>query len=100
MEELVGSEEEEEVARLVERSLGVLSGLRRERNGRLMGELLVRMLGRRDDTLSSLGSVLARLTHCLSSLTHLGPAVSLLTKDIAQTDTGLVRTQLRRQADI
>ena len=65
-----------------------------------MGELLVRKLRRRDDRLSSLGSVLARLTHCLSSLTHLGLAVSLLTKDIAQTDSGLVRTQLRRQADI
>ena len=100
MEELVGSEEEGELAGLVERSLGVLSGLRRERTGRLMGELLVRMLRRRDDRLSSLGSVLARLTHLLSSLTHLGLAVSLLTKDIAQTDSGLVRTQLRRQADI
>ena len=82
MEELVGSEEEGELAGLVERSLGVLSGLRRERTGRLMAELLVRMLRRRDDRLSSLGSVLARLTHCLSSLT-------LLTKDIAQNDSGL-----------
>ena len=80
MEELVGSEEEGELAGLVERSLGVLSGLRRERTGRLMGELLVRMLRRRDDRLSSLGSVLARLTHCLSSLTHLN-------KDIAQTNS-------------
>ena len=80
MEELVGSEEEGELAGLVERSLGVLSGLRRERTGRLMAELLVRMLRRRDDRLSSLGSVLARLTHCLSSLTHLN-------KDIAQTDS-------------
>ena len=93
-------EEDGELAGLVERSLGVLSGLRRERTGRLMAQLLVRMLRRRDDRLSSLGSVLARLTHCLSSLTHLGLAVSLLTKDIAQTDRGLVRTQLRRQADI
>ena len=81
VEELVGSEEEGELAGLVERSLGVLSGLRRERTGRLMAQLLVRMLRRRDDRLSSLGSVLARLTHCLSSLTH-------LTKDIAQTDSG------------
>ena len=85
VEELVGSEEEGELAGLVERSLGVLSGLRRERTGRLMAEL--RMLRRRDDRLSSLGSVLARLTHLLSSLTHLGLAVSLLTKDIAQTDS-------------
>ena len=46
----------------------------------LIAELLVRMLRRRDDRLSSLGSVLARLTHCLSSLT-------LLTKDIAQADS-------------
>ena len=80
VEELVGSEEDGELAGLVERSLGVLSGLRRERTGRLMAELLVRMLRRRDDRLSSLGSVLARLTHCLSSLTHLN-------KDIAQTDS-------------
>ena len=36
VEELVGSEEDGELARLVERSLGVLSGLRRERTGRLM----------------------------------------------------------------
>ena len=107
MEELVGSEEDGELAGLVERSLGVLSGLRRERSGsrqdstgRPIAQLLVRMLRRRDDRLSSLGSVLARLTHLLSSLTHLGLAVSLLTKDIAQTDSGLVRTQLRRQADI
>ena len=49
MEELVGSEEDGELARLVERSLGVLSGLRRERSGRLMAQLLVRMLRRRDD---------------------------------------------------
>ena len=69
MEELVGSEEDGELAGLVERSLGVLSGLRRERTGRLMAELLVRRLRRRDDTLSSLGSVLASLTHFLSSLT-------------------------------
>ena len=88
VEELVGSGEDGELAGLVERSLGVLSGLRRERTGRLMAELLVRMLRRRDDRLSSLGSVLARLTHCLSSLTHLGLAVSLLTKDIAQTNSG------------
>ena len=81
MEEVVGSEEDRELAGLVERSLGVLSGLRRERTGRLMAQLLVRMLRRRDDRLSSLGSVLARLTHCLSSLTH-------LTKDIAKTDSG------------
>ena len=80
VEELVGSEEDGELAGLVERSLGVLSGLRRERTGRLIAELLVRMLRRRDDRLSSLGSVLARLTHCLSSLTH-------LTKDIVQTDS-------------
>ena len=33
MEELVGSEEEGELAGLVERSLGVLSGLRREMTG-------------------------------------------------------------------
>ena len=39
----------EELAWLVERSLGVLSGLRRERTGRLMAQLLVRMLRRRDD---------------------------------------------------
>ena len=85
---------------MLERSLGVLSGLRRERSGsrldstgRPIAQLLVRMLRRRDDRLSSLGSVLARLTHCLSSLT-------LLTKDIAETNSGLVRTQLRRQADI
>ena len=76
------------------------SVLRRERTGLLMAQLLVRMLRRRDDRLSSLGSVLARLTHLLSSLTHLGLAVSLLTKDIAETDSVLVRTQLRRQADI
>ena len=56
-------------------------GVRQERTWRLMGELLVRMLRRRDDRLSSLGSVLARLTHCLSSLTHLN-------KDIAQSDSG------------
>ena len=80
VDELVGSEEDGELAGLVERSLGVLSGLRRERTGRLMDQFLVRMLRRRDDRLSSLGSVLARLTHCLSSLT-------LLTKDIAQTDS-------------
>ena len=80
VEELVGSGEDGELAGLVERSLGVLSGLRRERTGRLMAQLLVRMLRRRDDRLSSLGSVLARLTHCLSSLTH-------LTKVIAQTDS-------------
>ena len=80
VEELVGSEEDGELAGLVERSLGVLSGLRRERTGRLMAQLLVRMLRRRDDRLSSLGSVLARLTHCLSSLTHLN-------KDIAQADS-------------
>ena len=81
VEELVGSGEDGELAGLVERSLGVLSGLRRERTGRLMAQLLVRMLRRRDDRLSSLGSVLARLIYCLSSLT-------LLTKDIAQTDSG------------
>ena len=87
VEELVGSEEDGELAGLVERSLGVLSGLRRERSGsrldstgRPIAQLLVRMLRRRDDRLSSLGSVLARLTHCLSSLT-------LLTKDIAQADS-------------
>ena len=87
VEELVGSEEDGELAGLVERSLGVLSGLRRERSGsrldstgRPIAQLLVRMLRRRDDRLSSLGSVLARLTHCLSSLT-------LLTKDIVQTNS-------------
>ena len=43
---------------------------------------------------------LTRLTDCLSSLTDLGLAVALLAKDISQTDTGLVRTQLRRQTDV
>ena len=44
VEELVGSEEDGELAGLVERSLGGWSGLRRERTGRLMAEL--RMLRR------------------------------------------------------
>ena len=71
MEELVGSEEDGELAGLVERSLGVLSGLRRERTGRLIAELLVRMLRRRDVRLSSLGSVLARLTDVFNILSAL-----------------------------
>ena len=51
VEELVGSEEDGELAGLVERSLGVLSGLRRERSGsrldstgRPKAQLLVRMM--------------------------------------------------------
>ena len=106
--EVEGLEEEDgELAGLVERSLGVLSGLRRERPGsrqdctaRQIAQLLVRMLKRRDSRLRTLAGLLARLTECLSSLSHLSLAVSLLTKDISQTDTGLYRTQLRRQTDI
>ena len=80
--------------------IGVECGVRHERTGRLMAQLLVRMLKRRDVRLRSLGGLLARLTECLSSLTDLGLAVSLLTKDLSQTDSGLYRTQLRRQTDI
>ena len=108
VEGLVGGQEEDgELAGLVERSLAVLAGLRRERPGsrqdstaRQVAQLLVRMLKRRDGRLRTLGGLLARLTDCLSSLTDLGLAVSLLAKDISQTDTGLVRTQLRRQTDV
>ena len=52
------------------------------------------------DSEETLTGLLAKLTDCLSSLSHLSLAVSLLTKDISQTDTGLYRTQLRRQTDI
>ena len=98
-----------EVERLEEEDgeLAVLSEVRRERLGsrqdwtaRQIAQLLVRMLKRRDGRLRSLGGLLARLTECLSSLSDLGLAVSLLTKDLSQTDSGLYRTQLRRQTDI
>ena len=94
--EVEGLEEEDsELAVLVERSLAVLSGVRRERpgsrqdsTGRQMAQLLVRMLKRRDRKLRSLGGLLARLTECLSSLTDLGLAVNLLTSSPGSSPAG------------
>ena len=106
--ELGGLEEEdEETGGLVERSERVLAGVKRERPAnrqddtpRQIAQLVVRLLKRRDLRLRALSGLFTRLTECLTSLTDLALAVTLLTKDITTTDTSLYRTQLSRQNHI
>ena len=106
--EVEGLEEEDsELGVLVERSLAVLSEVRRERpgsrqdwTGRQMAQLLVRMLKRRDGRLRSLGGLLTRLTECLSSLSHLSLAVSLLTMDITSVESELNHVVIRENIEV
>ena len=62
-------------------------------------QVVVKLLKRRDSLLRVLSVLLTKLTDCLSSLTDLALAVTLLTKDLGHTDTALFRTQIRRYTE-
>jgi len=96
-----------EMRELVGRSLDGISSLRRERGAsrvdsspRQMAQLVVKMLKRRESLRQEAYTTLVEVREVALQLRDLQLAVRILDTDLAQTEKGVTRAQLRRQNDV
>merc|ERR1719430_2553603 len=96
-----------EMRELVGRSLEGITSLRRERGAsrvdsspRQMAQLVVKMLKRREALRQEAYATLVEVREVALQLRDLELAVRILDTDLAQTEKGVTRAQLRRQNDV